>query len=381
MNIMRILIGADLVPTNSNEMLFCNGDGVNLVGKELHNLLKEADCCIFNLEVPITDTRSPIAKCGPALIASTSTVSGYKALGADLLTLANNHIMDQGEQGLFSTIQTLQENGIAYVGAGENVQTAQKPFILERDGHRIGVYACAEHEFSIADTDMPGANPFDPLESLDHIAELKQQTDYVIVLYHGGKEHYRYPSPNLQKVCRKIVEKGADLVVCQHSHCIGCEEQWQGGRIIYGQGNFLFDHSESEFWQTSLLIELSVEDGVMLTYHPLKKQGNTVRLAQGEEAEEILSAFYNRSTEIQEEGILERKFRAFSEEMFWSYLGTFHGNRTKKLWFRIINKLSAHRYARWYLNRQYDKQALLKIQNYVMCEAHREVFCTGLIKK
>lgn len=378
---MKIMIGADLVPTNSNEMQFNNGNRLALVGEDLHNLLKQVDCRVFNLEVPLTDVVAPIDKCGPNLIAPTSAIAGIKAIGADLFTLANNHIMDQGEQGLFSTFQTLQENGIAYVGAGETLQTAQKPFILERDGHRIGIYACAEHEFSIANENMPGANPFDPLESLDHIAELKKQTDYVIVLHHGGKEHYRYPSPNLQKVCRKMVEKGADLVICQHSHCIGCEEKWQNGTIVYGQGNFLFDNSDSEFWQTSLLIELSVENDVMLTYHPIKKRDNTVRLACGEEAEEILTAFYDRSAEIQEVGILERKFQAFSEEMFWSYIGAFHGKRTKKMWFRIINKLSGHRFTKCYLSRQYDRQALLKIQNYVECEAHREVLLESTNKE
>lgn len=378
---MKLLIGGDLVPTKSNISLFENVDVDALLGKDLLALLTSADYRLFNLEVPLTDEIAPIDKCGPNLIAPTATIAGIKAIGADLVTLANNHIMDQGEQGLFSTFQTLQENGIAYVGAGENLQTAQKPFILERDGRRIGVYACAEREFSIADKTTPGANPFDPLESLDYIAELKQQTDYVIVLHHGGKERYRYPSPMLQKVCRKMVENGADLVVCQHSHCVGCKEQWQNGTIVYGQGNFLFDRSNNEFWQTSLLIELSVEDDVMLTYHPLKKQDNGVRLAQGEGAEEILSAFHIRSAEMQEEGVLERKFQAFSEEMFWSYIGTFHGRRTKKLWFRIINKLSGYRFAKWYLNRQYDKQSLLGIKNYVECEAHKEVVVRVLQNK
>ena len=109
---MRILIGADLVPTKSNEMLFCSGDNIALVGEELLNLLKEADYRIFNLEVPLTNTASPITKCGPALIAPTNTVAGYKALKVDLLTLGNNHIMDQDKQGLFSTIHTLKAHGI-----------------------------------------------------------------------------------------------------------------------------------------------------------------------------------------------------------------------------------------------------------------------------
>ena len=147
----------------------------------------------------------------------------------DLLTLANNHILDQDQQGLVSTCSVLDAAGIAYTGVGQTPEEAAKPYIFECDGKRIGVYACAEHEFSIVTEHSAGANPIDLLETPDHVAALKEQCDYVIVLYHGGKEHYRYPSPNLQKVCRKLVEKGADLVVCQHSHCIGCEEKIPGG--------------------------------------------------------------------------------------------------------------------------------------------------------
>ena len=102
-----------------------------------------------------------------------------------------------------------------------------------------------------------------------------------------------------QKVCRRLVEKGADLVVCQHSHCIGAQEEWRKGKIVYGQGNFLFDHSESEYWQTGLLIELSLEKNnneieTDIIYHPLVKCKNTVRLAEREKAQQILAEFEER---------------------------------------------------------------------------------------
>lgn len=375
---MKILIGGDLVPTRTNISLFQNADVNSLLGDELLDLMSSADYRLFNLEVPLTDVSAPIDKCGPNLIAPCATISGIKAIGADFVTLANNHILDQGEQGLASTIDVLKQAGIAYAGAGKSLVESQKAHIINLDGKRLGIYCCAEHEFSIATPRTTGANPFDPLDSLDHIASLKQITDYVIVLHHGGKEHYRYPSPLIQKVCRRMIEKGADLVVCQHSHCIGCKEQWQGGTIVYGQGNFVFDHKDNEFWQTSLLLELCIEDGVILTYHPLVKRDNTVRLAQEEEARKILSDFHDRSAEIQKEGVLERKFCAFSEEIFCSYLSALHGKKTKKLWFRIINKLSCRRFVKWYLKRQYDRQDLLKIQDYIECEAHREVLETGL---
>ncbi|MFP3488456.1 CapA family protein, partial [Staphylococcus sp. SIMBA_130] len=134
--------------------------------------------------------------------------------------------MDQGIRGLNSTTSILDSHNIPYVGVGGNIVEASKPFIINHDNMKIGIYTCAEHEFSIAEEDIPGANPFDPLESFDHIIKLKSESDYVIVLYHGGKEHYRYPSPYLQKICRKFVEKGADIVICQHSHAVGCFEEY-----------------------------------------------------------------------------------------------------------------------------------------------------------
>lgn len=115
---------------------------------------------------------------------------------------------------------------------------------------------------------------------------MKKQCDIAIVLYHGGKEHYRYPSPNLQRICRKIVDKGADLVICQHSHCIGCEEKWNSGVIVYGQGNFLFDNSNSEFWKTGLLVVLDFDKTMKQTsvsYVPIIKRDNVVRKALNED--------------------------------------------------------------------------------------------------
>jgi len=369
---MVILIGGDLVPTQSNETAFKSGDMTGVVSSSLMDVLKSADYRIFNLEVPLTDIAQPIPKCGPNLIAKTATISGLKKLNINLLTLANNHILDQDEQGLASTLESLQKVEIAYVGAGENLREACKPYKIKHGGIRIGVYACAEHEFNIASDSCAGANPFDPLESLDHITSLKVECDYVIVLYHGGKEHYRYPSPYLQKVCRKIAQKGADLVVCQHSHCIGCYEEYEGSTIVYGQGNFLFDRSESEFWKTSLLLQVSIDDDLKVEYIPIVKSGNGVRLAIGQEAENILTAFRQRSAEILPDGYIERRYRQFAQENRLTYLHRFAGFNK---WLARIDRRLLNRMLE---KRKYDKKQLLAIQNYIECEAHRELVLAGL---
>ena len=367
---MNILIGADIVPTSSNIKLFASGDAQTLLGDDLQTILENADYRIFNLEVPLTDQENPIPKCGPNLIAPTGCVSGYKAMGVDLLTLANNHILDQNQQGLQSTCAVLKAAGIAFTGVGQTPEEAAKPYIFECDKKRIGVYACAEHEFSIVTEHSAGANPIDLLESPDHIAALKAKCDYVIVLYHGGKECYRYPSPNLRKICRKLVEKGADLVICQHSHCIGCKEAYRNGTIVYGQGNFLFDDGESVFLETSLLVQIG--DNFEIRYIPLRKNGNAVRLADRMESDRILSDFSLRSREIQDAGILEQKYREFSQQNLCEYLMALSGKKPG-IFVRIVNKLSGHRYLNWKITQRYTTPRLLQILNYLECEAHSEL--------
>ena len=374
---MSLIIGADIVPTSDNSIHFKNGNMDALVGDGLVDVLQKADYRVFNLETPLTDDDTPIDKWGPALRADCTTIAGIKKLGVDLFTLANNHIMDQGETGLTSTIDLLKKNEISYLGAGENLEQARKPFVKNIKGKRIGFYACAEHEFSIAREKNAGANPFDALESFDHVVALKAECDFVVVLYHGGKEYYQYPSPLLQKVCRKFVEKGADLVVCQHSHCIGCEEKYANGTIVYGQGNFIFDDCNSPLAEHSLLIK--IEDDFSIDYLPLVKTANGVRLATGKDSKKIIDAFKNRSAQIKEEGFVEKEYAKLASSMLQNYLLICSGFRHRKIC-RILNRLT-HGWVIKNLTSAYSKDELLALRNFIECEAHRELWIEGLLRK
>ena len=376
---MKIVIGADFVPTKSNYGLFERNDTDALVGEKIQTIIKQADFASFNLEVPLADVATPIRKNGPNLIAPTSTIKGIKEINPYFFTLANNHILDQGEKGLLSTLEVLKSNSISFAGVGKNLADAAKPFILENDGIRVGFYCCVEHEFTVAREERYGANPFNPLESLDHILELKKMCDYVVVLYHGGKEHYRYPSPELRKTCRKIIDKGADLVVCQHSHCIGCEEKWLNGTIVYGQGNFIFDEDDNEFWNTGLLIELIIDKELDVVYHPIVKYRNGVRLAEGADASEILDAFYQRSEAIKQDGYIEKKYNEFTNDFIWNYLYGISGKIPHSIIFRASNRLSKGSLMKWYLSKAFNEKMRLSLLNYIFCETHRELFLSGLL--
>jgi len=368
---MELLIGGDLVPTQSNFNLFREGDVKSLLGEELLRIWQMADERILNLETPLIDYNDPIKKAGPNLRAPVNTIEGIKKLNPSLITLANNHVLDHGVKGLISTEVTLNKNNIPYTGVGKNLLEASKPYIIKHHDLKIGIYACAEHEFNIATTGEAGTNPFDPLESFEHVKNLKMECDYVIVLYHGGKECYRYPSPNLQKICRKLAKTGADVVICQHSHCVGSVEEYENSTIVYGQGNFLFDRYDNEFWKTGIIVKINIDSKLSVDYIPIVKVGKTIKLADYEESKYILSGLEKRSNEIKEIEFVENTYKEFSREMLSNYLSGLHGDN---LFFRILNKFSKRRYVK----HLYSRKSLNLVRNILECEAHRELAIRGL---
>ena len=368
---MSILIGADFIATPSNECFFLDCDLHSLLGDELVDLLKSADYRIFNLESPLTNQAAPIIKSGPNLINKTDVINTYKKLDVNLFTIGNNHILDQGEQGLFSTMSVLDQAGIPFIGAGKNVDEAAKPYFFRFQNKTIGVFACAEHEFSIADETHCGANPVDLLETPDIIARIKEKCDYLIILYHGGKECYRYPVPYLRKICHKFVDKGADLILIQHTHCVGCKEEYKGATIVYGQGNFLFDSKSDEFWNYGLL--LRIEDDFSLSFFPVEKIDHCARLCKDEK---ILAGFFKRSEEIKDEGLIEKKFSEYAKSMCPAYL--FRFSNGEGFWQKVLRNLFGEKIRYKKIKKDYTTGRKAAILDIVRCEAHREVVIEGL---
>jgi len=356
----RIIIGADIVPTALNTDRFIAGDKTALIGEELSEIFDRADYRVFNLEVPLTDKGAPILKSGPNLIAPKATVFGYKALGIDALSVANNHTLDQGRDAFLETLDLLCENGIAPFGGGRTEEEVKKPLVLPLCKKMVGIVSFCEHEFSWYEDYGVGARGFDPLCSLDEITELSSEVDYLVVMYHGGREHFRYPSPNLQRVCRRMVDHGADLVLCQHSHCVGAGEIYKGAEIVYGQGNalFVYEKRSDECWFTGTVLELTCEDGRFRTKHyPIERHGVGVRLSHNPE---ILEGYKRRSAEIAEDGFVKRHYKEFVGQN--ASVAIEHLSRLGEALSNVGKKESA------------------AARNLLTCDPHRELLIEYLVK-
>lgn len=365
---MNILIAADLVPTRSNEKKFEDNNLESLLGEKLLRIWNEANFRIFNLEAPITNISTPIAKLGPNIKIRENTLNGIIGLKPSLILLANNHIMDHGEQGYYKTKEILKRNSIKYIGMGDNLEEAADTHTIIKNDIKVGVYNLSENEFSGATTENPGANTLNVFKSFKHIKDLKEKSDLVIVVFHGGKEHYQYPSPFLQQLCRAFVDNGADLVICQHSHVIGCEEVYNNKTIVYGQGNFIFDYSENLLWQESLIINVNIKNSssYSLSYYPIVKKGNTVKLAEEHKSQKILSEFQKRSHQIKSNDFVANNYKKFVEANRVHYLYTIFGfgKWISRLDNRILNG--------FLLKKTLKSSKLLPVLNYLQCESHFE---------
>lgn len=362
----KIVIGADFVPTDSNKELFQQGNYEVLFGNQLFSLLMESSVRVFNLEAPLTNRDISIEKEGsPAIKASPETVPLFACLKPVILSGANNHIRDYGEEGIIETKSILRQNKIDFVGFGEK-NNIKKFHILHFQDLVVGIYAFAENELSVDWENMSGANGFDLYETFDEIQEYKKQCDYLIVLFHGGCENYRYQTPNQKRICRKIVDKGADIVICQHSHCIGTYEKYKNSIIVYGQGNFLFDRLSIEEWMTSILIEIDFKEQC-INIIPIIKDRYMVRLASKHYADKIFKDFYERSMRCQDEEFLNYEWRKFvdSQKNILLLRGIM-GIRSPLL--LGINKLLGG----LILTKLFSKRRKKLLYNYLRCESIRE---------
>ena len=169
-----------------------------------------------------------------------------KDLDFTVVSLANNHVFDLGEQGLLNTMKQLTNNGIQYCGAGKNAEEASLPAVVNMQGVKIAFLAYCTYGFGhwqtipIATPHRAGINPLDMEKVEKDIIECKRQFDKVFVLPHWGQEYTGIPTRNCILMGKKMIEAGADGVFGSHSHHIQPLISYKHKPICFSMGNFMF---------------------------------------------------------------------------------------------------------------------------------------------
>ena len=161
---MKILIAGDYVPRGRLAPLVKEGNFEAIFG-EIKEFLCSVNYSIVNFECPvIKGGEKPILKQGPNLQCADNGVEAIKWAGFDCVTLANNHFLDYGKEGVENTLKACEKYGIDTVGGGMNLLDASKILYKEIEGKTLAIINCCEHEFSIATENTAGSNPLNPIQ-------------------------------------------------------------------------------------------------------------------------------------------------------------------------------------------------------------------------
>lgn len=367
---MRILIAGDL--TLQDRAARCKWDDKQLKEsfQTVRDVVGKCDHAIVNLESPVTTSTERILKDGPTLKNPLSVYDIIKYCGFDTVSLANNHLKDYGVKGVMDTLELSKKNELQTVGAGSNITKARQPLVLvSEEGLKVGIVNVCEHESSIATTNEAGANPLDCVNLYYDIATIKEKTDKVIVIVHGGREHYSLPTPRMRRDYHLIADYGADAIVNHHQHCFSGYEIYKGKPIFYGLGNFFFDRNSqrNDRWNYGFLLKLDIKKesiGFELLPYEQCNHEPDVRLLKYKDVELQIEEM---NSIIANDDQLERQYDLLIKKARPLYpFIPFGGKLLRSLYYRGL------------LPRFISRKKMALIENAISCETHRDILLNYL---
>ncbi|MCL1828542.1 MAG: CapA family protein [Oscillospiraceae bacterium] len=265
--------------------------------------MRAADVLLLNNEFAFTTGGTALPGKEYVFRADPKNAEILVEMGADVVFLANNHVFDFGREGLSDTLKTLDDAGIARIGAGENIHEAAAPAYFIVKGRKIAYIGagCIER-YGIF---TPGATENSPgIFRADEknarllsavISEAVSKSDFTVVNIHWGVESTSVTEPYQRELGRICIDAGADAVIGNHPHVLQGAEFHKGKPIVYSTGNFWF--SRTQTYSCLLELVLSGED-VTVRLVPCETGGGITKLTSGETAERINKYYENISFNV-----------------------------------------------------------------------------------
>ncbi len=286
----------------------------NGMSEDLLADMRSLDVMMANNEFPYTDQGEPLEGKMYTFRADTESVHYLSDMGVDIVSLANNHAYDFGEEGLLDTLNTLETAGIPYVGAGRNLEEASQPVYFVSDEITVAVISATQIE-RYENPDTKGATENSagvfrclyPDKLCEVVADAKEKSDFVIVFIHWGTELEERPDWSQLEQAPMIAEAGADLIVGAHPHRLQGIEYYGDTPVAYSLGNFWFN---SKSLDTGLLkVDISKEGIENLQFVPAVQRDCRTAYVYGTEKERILSYMNSISynANIDNEGYITKK--------------------------------------------------------------------------
>ena len=286
------------------------------ISEELTDIMNAADIMCLNNEFTYSTGGAPLAGKAYTFRALPERVEVLHQLGVDAVTLANNHVYDYGKEALLDTFAVLQEAGIPYFGAGQDLEEAMAPLYLEADGKTIALVGASRAEKNRMTPQATETEPgilrcYDTTLYKEAIAEAKANADFCIAFVHWGTE-YSFDLEQVQlDTGKEYLDAGADVVIGAHSHCLQGMEFHEGKPIIYSLGNYWFNEKTLDTMLVQLRISGNADrSNIEVEIIPAVQTGCRTIYAQEREEQRRIFDFLEEisiNVEITDEGIAREK--------------------------------------------------------------------------
>ncbi len=216
------------------------------ISPELMECMNQADIFCLNNEFTYSLRGEPLPGKAYTFRANPARAEVLLQLGVDIVSLANNHVFDYGEDAITDTFDTLQEFDISYFGAGTDLEAAMQPIYMTVDDKVIAFVGASRAEKNKmtpqATENSPGIlRCYDTELFLQVIKEADANADFMLAYVHWGTE-YSHELEEVQLITGKeYLDAGADVIIGAHSHCLQGMEYYGEKPIIYSLGNFWFN--------------------------------------------------------------------------------------------------------------------------------------------
>lgn len=255
---------------------------VDCIDANLMSVLQGADILFMNNEFVYSDAKVPLAGKAYTFRAEPDRITLLQELGADIVSLGNNHTYDFSEEGLLDTMEVLEEANIAYVGAGANIDDASKIVYMIANGRKIAFVAATEIERSTqytkeaTKTTAGVLKTRNPQRFVNVIKEAAGNSDYVIAVPHWGTEGVLYADASQKRQAKLYAEAGADVIIGGHPHRLQGVEYYEDTPVAYSLGNFWF--SNGTLYTTVAQVVIHEDGELQLGFLPCEQKDLTTSL-------------------------------------------------------------------------------------------------------
>lgn len=272
-----------------------------VLGDKMLNIMTSSDVMIANSEFTVSNRGVEIPNKMYTFRAKPERLSIYDEMGVDMVTLANNHVYDYGNDAFLDMLDAFDNYKIPHIGAGHNIEEAKKPFYFIINGYKFAFVSATRAEKFIltpgaTDTEPGVFRCYDPTNMINLIKELRPNCDYVIPIIHFGRENSHDLEEEQVSSAKAYIDAGADIVVGHHAHTLQGIEIYNEKPIIYNLGNFLFNN---ETVDTALFKVILKNDGTMEYYMiPALQSDSKTEVLDGEDKIRVINDINSYSVNV-----------------------------------------------------------------------------------